>query len=367
MTLQLALNSNFVGQELALSALQQGQLEAVRESCGVLALLVLAVLAGYAEPLVGAAMLVLLAVGLAAYSVVHSFGAVLAMSFVWSQGLHVWMPLPGSMAMGMAEDGKKGHRLGQVGAAGAAGAAGGLVLAWGLHWLGVPIRPLWILSAAAALVAAGACLGIPRKTRADRPRLVIRRKYGLYYVLSFLEGWRKQIFVAFAGYLLVRNYGINLGTMLGLWICIQFAGWFINPLVGKWIDRVGERPVLSTYYGCMVLVFMGYVLVPHAGFLCALFVADSIFFSLGMALTTYVGRIAPSEEHTPTLSMGVAMNHVAAVIMPLAGGLLWDYISYQWLFVMGAAVAALSVAVALRVPVKARAEVLEPELAVPAA
>ena len=88
--------------------------------------------------------------------------------------------------------------------------------------------------------------------------------------------------------------------------------------------------------------------------LYALYVVDSAFFIFAMALTTYVNRIAPPGEHTPTLSMGVAVNHVAAVSMPLAGGLLWKYVGYQSVFLIGAAVAGASIAAALLVPRRAR-------------
>ena len=80
----------------------------------------------------------------------------------------------------------------------------------------------------------------------------------------------------------------------------------------------------------------------------------NILFTLGIALTTYVRRIAPPEEHTPTLSMGVAMNHVAAVVMPLVGGLVWAHFSYQWTFAIGAAAALTSIAVVARLPAHER-------------
>ncbi|HEX2971381.1 MAG TPA: MFS transporter [Tepidisphaeraceae bacterium] len=321
MTSQLALNANFVGTEMGLSGLQQGILETFRESCGIMALGLMALLTGLAEPLIGAGMLVLLGVGLSAYAFVGDYFWLIVSSLVWSQGLHTWMPLPNSMALALAEPGRAGRRLGQVTAAGAVGSATGLVVALVLHvWGGVTIRPLWLVAGAAALVGSVACLGIPRRTRTRGPRLVIRREYALYYLLSFLEGWRKQIFVAFAGFLLVKQQGTPLKTMLILWITAQGIGWIISPIVGRIIDRVGERPVLTAYYASLSLLFIGYAQIQNAYVLYGLFVADSVFFMCTMALTTYVNRIAPKSEHTATLSMGVAVNHVAAVTMPLVGG-----------------------------------------------
>jgi len=350
MALQMGVNANFVADEMQLSGLRQGLLEMFRETCGITALAVLALLAGFAEPVLGAAMLVLVAAGLGAYAFVPDYLWLVLTSLLWSQGLHVWMPLPQSMAMALAEPGRAGHRLGQVRAAGAIGSGAGLGVALLLGLAGVPIRPLYVVAGAAALLAAGACLGIPRQIRTPGPRFVFRKRYGLFYLLSFLEGWRKQIFIAFAGFLLVRRYGTSLQTMLGLWVCIQAVGWVSSPLVGRLIDRVGERRVLVFYFACLTAFFVGYALVQQKVVLYALFVIDSAFFVFAMALTTYVNRIAPPGERTATLSMGVAMNHVAAVTMPLVGGLLWKYLGYQWTFLIGAAAAAGSIVAALRLP-----------------
>lgn len=350
LTLQVALNANFAVQEMNLNGLQQGVLEMFRESCGILALGILALLAGLAEPLIGAVMLVLLAVGLASYSYVHSYFWLIIASLVWSQGLHVWMPLPNSMGLALAEPGQEGRRIGQIQAAVAAGSGFGLVLALILSKVGMPIRPLYIVAGSAAIVAAAACLYIPRQIRSEKPKLVLRRQYGLYYLLNFLEGWRKQIFLAFAGFLLVKVYGTPLSTMLMLWIVVQTVGWFASPAVGRLIDKIGERKILVFYYSFMTICFLGYAFIKSKYLLYGVFLLDSSFFVFAMALTTYIGRLAPANEKTMTLSMGVAMNHIASVTMPLVGGIAWKYLGYQWTFLIGSVAAAASIFAAMRVP-----------------
>ena len=347
---QIGANSNFVADEMKLTGAEQGVLEGWRESCGIIALVVLALLAGFAEPLVAAAMLVLFGVGLGSYAFVPDYFWLVVASLVWSQGLHVWMPLPNSMALALAEPGRAGHRIGQIRAAGAAGAGVGLLVALALSHMGVTIRPLFLFAGGAAILAAVACLGIPRQIKTPGPRLVFMRKYWLYYLLSFMEGWRKQIFVAFAGFLLVRHHGVPLTTMLLLAMAFQVIVWIASPAVGRLIDRIGERPVLVFYFACLTICFVGYATIDNRTVLCVLYVVDSAFFVFAMALTTYVNKIAPPSEHTPTLSMGVAFNHVAAVIMPLVGALLWNYAGYEWVFIMGAVAAAVSVIPALCLP-----------------
>jgi len=351
MALQMALNTNFLVDEIGISPTQLGMLEAVRESCGILAFGLLALLAGLAEPVIGGLMLVLLGLGLGSYTFVHGYAAVVLLSLVWSQGLHIWMPLPNSMMLSLAEKGREGHRLGRMSAAGAAGSGASLVLAWALlHWQWVPLRAVFLLAGAAAVLAGAACFFIPRQIKTPGQRLVFRRRYGLYYLLCFLEGWRKQIFIAFAAFLLVSRHGVAPGTMLLLWMVVNVIGWIAAPRVGRLIDRVGERRILIFYFASLIWVFVGYAFVSNLYALFALFILDSSFFVFNTALTTYVSRMAPPEEHTATLSMGVAMNHVAAVSMPFVGGILWARLGYRWTFMVGAIAAACAIAAAWRVP-----------------
>ncbi|MGD0094500.1 MAG: hypothetical protein ABSE73_31715, partial [Planctomycetota bacterium] len=263
MALQMGLNSNFVADVMKLSPAQQGVLEACRETCGIMALGVLAVLTWLAEPLIAAAMLAMLGIGLGAYAYVPQteYGWLICASLFWSQGLHVWMPLPNSMTLALAEPGRAGRRLGQMQAAGSAGSALALLVALALVSMKVSIRHLYLLAGAAAVLGGVSCLGIPYQMKAERPRLIFRRKYGLYYLLCFLEGWRKQICIAFAGYLLVKRYQTPLPTMLELSIVIQALGYLVAPRLGRWIDRAGEKRALVFYYCSLTVFFVGYALI----------------------------------------------------------------------------------------------------------
>ncbi len=357
MFLHQGLTSNFVAQEMGISPNQQGILEAFRESCGFLALLVFAIFAGIAEPLIATLMLGVLAVGLGSLAFVPDYAWLLAVSFVWSMGFHVWLPLPQSMTLALAEPGREGFRLGQMRRAGSAGAVIGILAGLILSKNGIQIRLIYLVAGAGSVLAALVCLGIPRKIKTKCQPIVFRRKYWLYYLLSFFEGWRKQIFAAFAGFLLVRKFQTPLETILMLWLAIQVISYVAAPWVGKLIDRFGERRILVFYFSCLMLFFLGYAFSLDRRVLYTLYVIDSAFFVFAIALTTYVNRIAPPQEHTATLAMGVAINHVAAVVMPLVGGLLWKFAGYQWVFICGAGAAGLSALISLLVPKKPAASV----------
>lgn len=350
LTLQIALNSNFLVGEIGISGLQAGLLEAVRESCGIAALGIFVLVAGLAEPMIAALFLVLVAAGMGSYSYAPTYGAVMLFSLTWSVGFHVWTPLPNSMTLALAEPGKAGARLGAVAAAGALGSGAGLAIAFVLTILGVRIRLLYIVAGAAALLGAAACLGITRKLKTEGPSFVFRRKYARYYVLNFLEGWRKQIAIAFGGFMLVKLHGAGLLEILVLSAVIQAIGYFLSPRVGRLIDRVGERKVLVFYYSFVTVMFVGYAFLQGKYILYAVYILDNATFVFNTGLTTYVNKIAPKSEHRPTLSMGVAANHVASVAMPFVGGILWATLGYRWAFLIGIPAAAASISIVMGMP-----------------
>ena len=350
LTLQITLNSNFLVGEIGISGFQAGLLEGVRESCGIAALGIFVLIAGLTEPVIASLFLILIAVGMGSYSMAPTYRVVMLLSVTWSLGFHVWQPLPNAMTLALAEPGRAGARLGQVGAAGALGSAAGLSIAFVLTLLGVKIRPLYIIAGAAALLAAAACLGIPRRIKASGPSFVIRKRYARYYVLNFLEGWRKQISIAFGGFLLVKIYNAGLLDVIVLAAMIQTIGYFTSARVGKLIDRVGERKVLVFYYALVTVLFVGYAFLRGRYVLYAVYVLDNATFVFNTGLTTYVNKIAPRSEHRPTLSMGVAANHVASVAMPFLGGILWTILGYQWAFLIGIPAAAASIAIVLKMP-----------------
>jgi len=358
LTLQITLNNNFLVGEIGISGFQAGLLEAVRESCGIAALGIFVLIAGLTEPAIASLFLVLIALGMGSYSMAPTYRFVMLLSVTWSLGFHDWTPLPNSMTLALAEPGRAGARLGQVGAAGALGSAAGLVIAFVLTLLGVRIRPLYVIAGVAALLAAAACLGIPRRIKASGPSFVIRRRYARYYVLNFLEGWRKQIAIAFGGFLLVKVHHAGLLDIIVLAALIQTIGYFASPRIGKLIDRVGERKVLVFYYALVTMLFLGYAFLRGKYVLYTVYVLDNATFVFNTGLTTYVNKIAPRSEHRPTLSMGVAANHVASVAMPFLGGILWTILGYQWAFLIGIPAAAASIAIVLKMP-RGTSQVLE--------
>ena len=176
----------------------------------------------------------------------------------------------------------------------------------------------------------------------DENRFVIRKRYWLFYLLSFLQGCRKQIFITFAIFALVKVYGTNRDMIIKLILINQIIIFIFSPIMGQLVDKLGERIMLSASYLGLALVFIGYATLKNINYLYVLYCIDNFLFVGGIALTTYLNKITTPKDLKPTLAMGVTMNHIAAVTSPLIGGLVWMKFGYQIIFISGAAFALIS-------------------------
>jgi len=219
--------------------------------------------------------------------------------------------------------------------------------ALGLAWVMARFVPrdryfvYFYLAGASILVAAYLCTRLSTHAAgAPRARLILRREYSLYYLLTFLEGCRRQIFMIFASYALIVVYKVPLPAMLALQFINAIMIAVTAPKIGRLVDRHGERGPLTFYSIGLILVFLGYATLKSVGVLYALFLIDNVLFTFHVGLTTYLHRIVRPNELTPCLAMGTTMNHIAAVTVPVAGAWLWaHYHNYQIPFWVGVALA----------------------------
>ncbi len=204
---------------------------------------------------------------------------------------------------------------------------------------------LFVMAGVATILGGIAILFAEKKKPDIEKRIVFRRRYSLYYVLNFLQGLRKQVFITFAIYALVKVHGMSVSTTLKLVFVNQLLITLTASWMGRLVDRHGERVMLSASYIGLAIVFFGYATVHHRPTLYVLYCIDNLIFFGGIALTTYLHKIAPEEDLKPTLSMGVTMNHVAAVTAPLVGGFAWRYFGYEVIFFAGSVLAVFSLIV----------------------
>ena len=342
---QLTLFNNFIVERFGIEPHELGYLEGLREVPGLLNVLLIALLIRRPLPIVAGVALIVMGAGLAAYSMVSTIFALTVFSFIWSIGFHVWAPLEQSMALQFSPPGPKGKWLGQLRSVGG--------IAW-LSAIGVCILGLRVFNyqgmfimAGVTTVLGGVVLMFVRRRSPfiDEKGFVFKRRYSVYYLLNFLQGCRKQMFITFAIFALVKVHGMPVEITMVLVLVNQVLVTLTAPLMGRLVDRYGERIMLSISYVLLALVFFGYAVVQHLPSLYALYVVDNMVFFGGIALTTYLNKITPREEIKQTLSMGVTMNHVASVAAPLVGGLAWHFFGYQIIFFSGSILAIISLVV----------------------
>jgi hypothetical protein len=334
---------NFLRDEMRSGPLQLGQLESLREIPGFLAALTTGTLVALAESRVAAVGLLITAVGIGATGAVSGYWMLVAVTVFWSVGFHLWASVSPAITLALARGKEGGRHLGRMQAVGSAATLSALGLAWTLSKLvHKPVyTPYFLLAGGSILVAAALCSQLSAHAEgAPRARLILRREYGLFYLLTFLEGCRRQIFGIFASFTLILVYQVPLSAMLAL----QFANAILialtAPAIGRLIDRRGERPTMTFYSIALMIVFVGYATSRNVNVLYGLFLIDRVLFSFGVGFTTYLHRIVRPNELTPCLAMGTTMNHIAAVTVPLGGAWLWHrFQNYQVPFWVGVAIA----------------------------
>jgi predicted MFS family arabinose efflux permease len=175
----------------------------------------------------------------------------------------------------------------------------------------------------------------------QKRHMVFRWRYRLYYFLTFMAGARRQIFIAFSVFLLVKVFGFSVREVTALFVINNIVGYFVAPLIGKAIVRFGERKVLSVEYGGLVLVFLAYALTANRWVAASLYVVDNLLFYCSMAIRTYFQKVADPEDIAPSMAMGFTINHIAAVVLPVIGGALW-LVDYRIPFVVASVLSLVS-------------------------
>ena len=375
--LSRSVQTNFFVQELGLRADQMGLLTALRELLGLVAFATAAATMRFAPPKVAALCFAVMGVGYGAYGWASSFGSLYPAVMFASAGFHLWIPLQQAFGLSLARQDDAGQMLGRITAVGWAASLASMLLV--LLTISTPTQPEPLLSTQLELgyreifIASGAILlpGLIAIARfptglAEVPEqpMVFRRRYGLFYVLNFLDGCRMEVFQAFGVFLLVKQYGIDVRTMTVLFLVSSLCNMLLSQPVGRLIDRLGERRTLTFSYGVLLFVFLGFALVPVAWFAVGLYVVYQVILLFSIGVTTYLKRIAPPADVRPSLAMGLTTMHISAVVLPPLGGLLWEQFGFQVPFLLGALFIGSSILATQRIPAKELATAPAPRPAV---
>lgn len=355
--------NNYLSDTFAISAAARGRLEFPRELPGFLVTAVGGALFFLSEVRLGVLATVGIALGLLGLAFVgDSYSLMVAFMFLWSAGAHLMMPVSSTVALSLAERNNRATMMGRIGAFGMAATILGAGVVWaGLQYLHLSYRAMFLIAMCGALVAAAfvsRLRPLPRRPGA-RPKLVIKRRYSLFYLLYALAGARKQVFITFGPWVLIKVFHEPAPTIAKLWIVAAAIGIFVLPQLGKLIDRVGERAILMADGIILVAVCMGYGFAEHlplahpVRLVYACYVLDNLLFATTIARSTYLDKIAEKQEDIhASLSLGISLDHAVSMSIPALGGLLWEGQGYPYVFLAAAVIAVMSCAAAsrLRVP-----------------
>jgi len=365
--------NNFAVEMLGVSASQIGLLQSLREVPGLMGFVMAFLVLWLSEMRVLGLSVLLLGVGLVVAGQAHGLGVLIAGTMITSTGFHFFYPSNASLVLmgtNQQEGPKMLGRLRGVSAAAAVLATLAVyVLVKGLHVGPVDI-PAWgyrkLLVVTGILVTAGGLLalrnGRRHETQRQKRKIVLRREYWLYYLLTFLMGSRRHIFTTFAIFLLVQVHQIDVRVTATLFLANNLVNTYTGAQFGKLVARFGERKVLTFNFIGLIFVFLGYAFIPYLPVLYVLFVLDNVFFGFSLAVDSYFQKIAQApEEITGNVSIAQTINHISALVVPILGGILWERVSPAATFLAGViiVVVALGVVQLIRtdtVPVVAPAE-----------
>ena len=354
-----AIFNNFAVQELHVQPVQMGLIQSIREIPGFLGFSMSFLALFVPELSLAALSLVLMGLGLVLVSFSGSAATLLAYTLVFSVGFHLFMPAQSSVALIFSEEKDTPRLLGRLGSVGAVAA---VVAAAFVFFAVKPLgfRTTLIVAGVVSAIGGLVCMYMGRgaQGRALKQRLIWRKRYWLFYSLTFLMGSRRHIFSTFAIFLLVSDFHISTRVTAVLFLVASLLATYTARLQGRLVADYGERAMLSFYFGTIAAVCLGYAYVPQLrqafgwsqalvlALLFVLFVSDSLLSGFDLAVNSYFRKIAPPTEVTANMSMSQTINHISALFVPAIGGVIWERFGASSTFLFGVVVALACLALA---------------------
>ena len=348
-----ALLNNFAIERAAFGGAEMGILQSLREVPGFLAFLVVFLLFLCREQTIAYMSLLLVGVGTLVTGWFPSVVGLYVTTVVMSLGYHYFETVHSSLCLQWIDKDKAPELLGRVIAVGAFSS----IVVYGFIWitfelLGIDFSLVYFLGGCATVVIGLVCWLLfqqfPVKVKQNR-QMVLRRRYWLYYALTFLSGARRQIFIVFAGFLMVEKFGFDVAMISILFLVNAVLNMLFAARLGRLIGNIGERRILIFEYVGLTIVFTAYAFVSNAAIAAGLYIIDHFFFALAIAIRTYFQKIADPADIAATAGVGFTINHIAAVVLPALLGFLW-LISPSAVFLVGSALAVLSMLLSFNVP-----------------
>jgi hypothetical protein len=348
-----ALINNFSIEQAAFTGVEIGILQSLREVPGFLAFAVVFLLVVMREQTIAFVSLLALGIGTAITGMLPSVLGLYFTTVLMSVGFHYAETISQSLSLQLVSTERLPLVLGRMLAVGSfIGLAVFAVLYLLVEWLALDYQWIYLLfglcTVAIALVMYFACPHFQGEAEQHKT-MVLRKRYWLYYLLTFLSGARRQIFVVFAGFLMVEKFGFSVGQMSLLFLINGVLTIYLAPRIGRLVSHWGERRTLTLEYAGLVLIFTAYAFAENAWFASGLYILDHVFFAMAIALKSYLKKIGDPADMAATAGVSFSINHIAAVVLPFALGLVW-IVSPALVFIVGALIAFASLMLSQMVP-----------------
>ena len=352
-----ALLNNFVKEVADFDGADIGLLHTIREMPGFLSFLVVFLIIIVREQVLGLVSLILLGAATAITAWYPQLTGIMILTFISSVGFHYYETVNQSLQLQWLPKDKAPQILGWLMAAGSA-ATFCVYFVIMILWEPLGLTYNIVFMAGSGITMAAALFALLAYPQYESPhpqvkKLVLRQRYWLYYALQFMAGARRQIFMVFAGFMMVEKFGFQVHEVAGLYLINLVLNMIIAPMLGRIVARFGERNALIFEYVGLVVVFLAYggVYFFDWGFQVAavLYVLDHMFFGLALALKTYFQKIGAPGDMAPTAAVAFTINHIAAVFLPVLLGLLW-LVSPAAVFLLAAGMAGVSFVLATLIP-----------------
>jgi predicted MFS family arabinose efflux permease len=345
--------NNFAIEAAAFTGREIGILQSLREVPGFLAFTTVFILLILREQVFAFLAIAVLGVGVALTGFLPSEYGLYFTTVLMSTGFHYFYTVQQSLTLQWIEKERAPEVMGRLSSASSIAALLAFAVVWiGMDYFGFGYQALYLAAGGVALllvlVAAVSFPVFPHKV-AQRKHLLMRRRYWLYYALTFMSGARRQIFIVFAGFLMVEKFGFSAANIALLFLVNHLINAWAAPKIGRLIGRFGERPALTLEYAGLIVIFTAYAFVEWAPLAVVLYVLDHVLFAMAIAIRSYFQKIADPADIASTAGVSFTINHIAAVVIPVAFGIVWLH-SPSIVFIAGAIMAALSLLLARLVP-----------------
>ncbi len=345
--------NNYAVETVHLEGVHIGLIQSVREIPGFLALTAIYVMLVIREHRLAALSIALLGFGVALTGLFPSFGGVALTTLVMSFGFHYYETVNQSLTLQYFSTHQSPLVMGKLRSLAAITSIVAAALIWAMGFF-FDYAAMFLVIGGVVFIA-GLWGAFQDPTHADIPpqhlRMFLKRRYWLYYLLTFLSGARRQIYMVFSMFLMVKIFHFSVQTITLLFIVNNLINWVINPLIGRAINAFGERALCTVEYAGVIGIFLTYAYASSPWVVGAMYILDYVLFNFAVAIRTYFQKIADPQDIAPTSAVGFTINHVAAVFLPALGGYLW-MLDYRIPFLMGAVLGGVSLVLAqfIRIP-----------------